>query len=261
MLAYKTLMMLAGFDPYTAKPKPVLKYSPDQARDNHGMWTVDGGEDRKGDKLHGGAPNPKAAGKGGNQWPELRKVDISKASKTKNPPIKKWQAPPLPKDQNKGAGKSGGGTATDHDLSTLGDLGEHVAVTRLGLTSLVGHKAKNGESQRQGALDAMLPGTNIAFEIKACSVSSGDYKIGAKKSEIADKRAAADYFGYRGAVIIPVVDTEKMTMHFYWKPGLNNGSIARGGKLTGSAKSWNYWGSFKYTKADVNRVQSGKKKK
>ena len=80
--------------------------------------------------------------------------------------------------------------------------------------------------------------TRTAWEVKACSVFAGEYKMKLKRSEVLAKLAAAARRGLRPGSIIAVVD-EADVAWAYARDGI--GSF----RLTGPERGWRFLGSQK----------------
>ena len=107
----------------------------------------------------------------------------------------------------------------------LGELVERALARELGLDRYPGT-----------AFDLQTPDGQTAYEVKACSVGSGEYKIKAKGAEMRAKAAEASARGITPAVVIAIVDAAGV-IYAYARDGL--GAF----RLTGPERGWRFLGT------------------
>jgi len=114
----------------------------------------------------------------------------------------------------------------------VGDTAE-AALQQFGLESL-------HPDDRRGPLDVTCCG-GWAFEVKAVTTESSEYKIKMKGHELRGKERYARLKGLKPASMIVVMDYKKGEAHAYWRKGLGNYRLS-------NSPEWNYMGTAKVGK-------------
>jgi len=149
------------------------------------------------------------------------------------PPKQKMVAPPQP--SGKPGRAAGGFTATGQTNTELGDMAEKVA-EQYGLRRII------PEGERRNPLDLEWDHSGMAFELKAVTTASTEYKVRMKAKEAASKRAYAKRNKLKAGVMIMVMDTKARRAYTYWRNGIGQYRLSKG-----NLSEWNYMGSVKYS--------------
>lgn len=149
-------------------------------------------------------------------------------------PTKKWRDPPTPVGKGASHKRGFGYTSSGHTNTSVGDLGE-LALRQLDMRSLL------PPGRRQNPLDVAYGKSNMAFEVKAVTTGSSEYKVKMKAKEAKSKVKYAKKNGLQANTMILVMDLKKGEAMAYWKKGIGNY------RLTTEDNGWNYMGSVKLT--------------